>query len=122
MSRGYAKGKLRLGVAVILAVALGPRGLGEAVVDADAIASAEPVEYPVDDAPSGLVFVEAQRLEVVQITRGLRDRERVGMVDVPGQRIGIAEVIRGRVPQERHEVTRRRQARALRPRDSSPYT
>src|SRR3989442_1438383 len=86
--------------------ALGAAGLREAEVQADAAAAANPVQDAVDHAPSTLVLVEAQRLEVVHVARGLRDRKRVYVLHVARERIGIADVVGVRMPQERDEIAR----------------
>src|SRR5712691_9034864 len=104
------EGEVRLGIAVVLAVALGAAGLREAEVDGVAVARAEPVEDAVEDALAALVLVEAERLVVVQVTRGLRHGEGVGVTHMIGERILVAEVIDGRVPQEGDEIARRGQA------------
>src|SRR6267378_5679920 len=96
--------KIRFRVKMVLAVALGASRLRKAKVHADAAAAADPVQDAVDDAPPALVGVEAEGLEVVQVTRGLRNRKGIRVPYVVRQWIGIAVVVVARMAQERDEV------------------
>ncbi len=61
-------------------------------------------------ASSLFVLVEAERLEVVQRARGLRDGEAVRVPHIAGERIGGAGVVFRGVPEKRHEIARGRQS------------
>lgn len=102
------EGEVRFRIQVIPAIAFGSSSLRKPKVDRDSAPTAEPVEDPVEDAPSVLVFIEAERLEIVNIARRLRGRELVCVLHVPRQRIGVADIVGDRVPQERGEIARRR--------------
>jgi hypothetical protein len=62
--------EVRLRVEVVLPVALGTPGLGEAEVQRHAVAGGDPVRNPVEHAAAARVLVEPQREEVVQVTAG----------------------------------------------------
>src|SRR5207245_2998039 len=102
-------------VETVLAVALGPAGLREAIVPVDAVARRDPLHVAVEGLPAAFGLVEPEVPEVVEQASGLRRDLGVDALDVPGQRIGIVMVVAPLVAQELHPVAHGGEAQAVYP-------
>src|SRR5258708_35109420 len=78
---------------MVLSVALGPTRLREAIIHAQAVAGANPLEHSVENDPAIFRLVEPEMGEVIEGTSGLRNDLGVNPPHIAGERIGRAVII-----------------------------